>query len=162
MGALAPKQVQDETRDSRATPPEVYAALDVEFGFTLDPCPLDPAPVLGLFSGLARPWAGERVFCNPPYSDIPSWIARGREADVAVFLLPVRSDLNWWHDHAMHADEVRFIRRRLRFSTMSGGAPFASVVVVFLGEMARPTRYVSWTRPERMPPRAAKFTPEDR
>jgi hypothetical protein len=44
-----------------ATPADLYRALDAEFHFTLDPCPLN-----GL-GGLDRTWKGERVYCNPPW-----------------------------------------------------------------------------------------------
>ena len=148
------------TRDSRGTPPELYAALDAEFRFTLDPCPLDTsatagAPLWGK-DGLRRSWAGERVFCNPPYSSIAQWIGKHPEAGLAVYLLPVKSDMGWWHDHVMRADEVRFIRGRLRFQSMNGGAPFPSVVVVFdkwggLNE----TRWTTMDRPPR-PPRPGR------
>lgn len=119
--------------DSWATPRAAYAALDAEFGFTLDPCPLDPNGGLPLFGadGLERSWAGERVFCNPPYSNIGPWLAKGPEADVAVFLVPSRTDTRWWHQHAMRATEIRFIRGRLTFGDAKAPAPFPSVVLVY-------------------------------
>lgn len=111
--------------------------LDAEFRFTLDPCPLDNSGLAGASlwgkDGTLLSWKGERVFCNPPYSNIEPWIARGREAELAVFLLPVRSDVPWWHDHALKADELRFIQGRLRFDAMSGGAPFPNVLVIYRG-----------------------------
>lgn len=118
--------------DSWSTPRDLYDALNGEFAFTLDPCPLDPdaTPLFGA-DGLHRSWQGERVFCNPPYSDILPWIARAREADLAVYLLPCRTDTRWWHEHAMKADEIRFLRGRLRFSGSKSSAPFPSVVLVY-------------------------------
>ncbi len=71
------------------------------------------------------------MFCNPPYSDIYPWLAKAREAAVAVFLVPARTDTAWWHDHAMRADEIRFLRGRLRFGDAAANAPFPSVVLVF-------------------------------
>ena len=72
------------------TPSAVYKALDWEFHFTLDPCPIDGA------GGLQRSWKGERVFCNPPYGPgILKWIRKSREADSAVYLLPARTDTVW-------------------------------------------------------------------
>lgn len=138
--------------DSRGTPPELYAALNEEFGFTLDPCPLDRSDTAGSSlwgkDGTQLSWVGHRVFCNPPYSDVTSFIRKAREADVAVFLLPAKSDLSWWHDYVMQADEVRFIRGRLRFEAMSGGAPFPSVIVVFNGSSGQ-TRWTTMERPPR-------------
>ena len=115
-----------------ATPGDLYAALDAEFGFTLDPCPMDDAERIMEFDGLARSWAGHRVFCNPPYGpQIGRWLSKAREAEVAVFLLPSRTDTRWWHDYALKADAIRFIRGRLKFGDAKNSAPFPSVVLIF-------------------------------
>ena len=114
-----------------ATPQDLYAKLDAEFGFTLDPCPMDDAERIMEHDGLARLWDGERVFCNPPYGrNVWRWLDKAREADVAVFLLPSRTDTAWFHDYALGADEVRFVRGRLRFGG-AGPAPFPSVILVY-------------------------------
>jgi hypothetical protein len=108
------------------TPPEVYAALDREFSFTLDPCPN------GATDGLTRSWAGQRVYCNPPYGPgVGRWLAKAREADLAVYLLPARTDTRWWHELGMQADEIRFLRGGLRFNGATAGAPFPSVLLVY-------------------------------
>ena len=118
-----------------ATPEDTYEALDAEFHFTLDPCPMDDAERIMEQDGLARSWAGERIFCNPPYGrGIWRWLAKAREADVAVFLLPARTDTAWWHDYAMKGDEIRFLRGRLKFGGAVTGAPFPSVVLVYRNE----------------------------
>lgn len=121
-----------------STPVELYAALDREFRFTLNPCPVrDPSEAgLPLFGtdGLSISWAGERVFCNPPYGrGLGSWLAKAREAELCVFLLPARTDTRWWHQYALAADEIRFIRGRLRFNGAASGAPFPSVILVYRG-----------------------------
>lgn len=113
------------------TPADVYAALHAEFAFTLDPCPWDDAERIMENDGLARSWAGCRVFCNPPYSNIAPWLEKASEADVAVFLLPARTDSKWWHEYAMQADEIRFVRGRLKFNGAKWGAPFPSVILVY-------------------------------
>jgi hypothetical protein len=148
-------------RDSRATPALLLARLDQEFGFTLDPCPFDPSGTAGASlwgkDGLRMSWAGQRVFCNPPYSDIAPWLAKADEANVAVYLLPSRTDVRWWHDAVIHrASEVRFIRGRLCFGDNSGPAPFASIVAVFDRPRFTPftarrwvdTEYRSMSQPE--------------
>lgn len=117
--------------DRWATPHDVYAALDKEFGFDFDPCPLD-----GNGDGLSPlfcEWKGKRVFCNPPYGPgIGEWLKRGVEAIVAVFLLPARTDTRWFHNIVIPlASEIRFIKGRLRFGDAKTGAPFPSMVVVF-------------------------------
>lgn len=113
------------------TPPDFYAELDKEFGFTFDPCPLQSEE-----DGLLRRWAG-RVFCNPPYSKIPDFIRKAlwhihtKDVEFAVFLIPARTDTAWFHDFIQGKAEVRFIRGRLKFGGAKLSAPFPSMVVVF-------------------------------
>lgn len=115
-----------------ATPRELYAELNAEFCFTLDPCPMDDAERIMEHDGLARSWAGHRVFCNPPYGrDVWRWLDKAREADVAVFLLPSRTDTQWFHDYALKADEIRFVKGRLKFGGSDTGAPFPSCILVY-------------------------------
>jgi DNA N-6-adenine-methyltransferase Dam len=109
------------------TPRDLYSTLDREFAFTLDPCPLR-----GNRDGLSRSWRGERIYCNPPYGHgVERWLAKASEADLAVFLLPARTDTRWWHTYAPQAEEIRFIRGRLKFGAAKNGAPFPSVVLVY-------------------------------
>lgn len=120
--------------DRWATPDDLYAALNSEFHFDFDPCPLD-----GLDDALTPlfcQWRGKRVFCNPPYGrGLADWLKRGSEARVAVFLLPARTDTRWFHDIVLpEAYEIRFIKGRLRFGSAKNCAPFPSMIVVFAGE----------------------------
>ena len=126
-----------------ATPIDVYSALHAEFGFTFDPCPLMAPEGAGLplfgTDGLHKPWFGHRVFCNPPYGrGVWRWLAKAPEALLAVYLLPSRTDTAWWHDYAIKADEIRFLRGRLKFGGATSGAPFPSVVLVYRAKEAFP------------------------
>lgn len=117
--------------DRWATPPDVYDALHREFRFDFDPCPLD-----GDKDGLASlftEWKGKRVYCNPPYGPgIGKWLERGLEADLAVYLIPARTDTRWFHDIVLpNAKEIRFIKGRLKFGDAVNSAPFPSMVVIF-------------------------------
>jgi hypothetical protein len=118
-------------KDRWATPAELYRALDAEFRFDLDPCPLD-----GEGDGLSPlfcPWSGKRVFCNPPYGPgVGDWLRRAAEAELAVYLIPARTDTRWFHDIVLpKAREIRFCRRRLRFGGAATPAPFPSMIVIF-------------------------------
>lgn len=118
------------------TPVELYAKLDREFRFTLDPCPARKASEAGLplfgTDGLSMPWDGERVFCNPPYGrGLGRWLAKASEADLVVYLLPARTDTRWWHEYALSASEIRFVRGRLHFNGAKAGAPFPSVLLIY-------------------------------
>lgn len=111
-----------------STPAAVYDGLNAEFQFTLDPCPL------GESLGLLRSWKGERVFCNPPYGrgrGLWRWLVKATEPTVAVYLLPSRTDTYWWHEYAMKADEIRFVRGRLKFGGAKHNAPFPSAILVY-------------------------------
>lgn len=106
-----------------STPKAFYEELDKEFHFDFDPCPIG-GEIDGR-STLFVSWAGRRVFCNPPYGpEIPKFMSRAREADLAVFLVPARTDTRWFHDLVLpHAKEIRFIRGRLYFGDGKGTIP---------------------------------------
>jgi hypothetical protein len=114
------------------TPKALYADLDVEFDFDFDPCPLGESTNDGS-APLFTPWAGRRVFCNPPYNrGIPRFLERASEADVAVFLIPARTDTKWFHEICLpNAREIRFIKGRLKFGDAKNAAPFPSMLVIF-------------------------------
>jgi|SRR5215471_12136810 len=117
--------------DHWATPQDVKDALYTEFRLNFDPCPLG-GTVDGLAPLFCR-WDGKRVFCNPPYGPgIRAWLERGFEAEIAVYLLPARTDTRWFHRVCLpYAQEIRFLRGRLKFGGALTGAPFPSMVVVF-------------------------------
>jgi phage N-6-adenine-methyltransferase len=126
------------------TPPELFAALDAEFHFTLDACASsENAKVARYFTeadnGLEQDWGTERVFMNPPYGrEIYAWTKKAREASergaLVVGLLPASTDLAWWHEDVQGHAEYRFLRGRVRFITggrLNASGFFASVVVIW-------------------------------
>src|SRR4051812_24333827 len=82
--------------DNLETTPEMFAALHERFRFTIDVAALPHNAKLPRYftpdeDGLAQSWAGERVWCNPPYSNIEPWARKARidcDAELAVLLLP--------------------------------------------------------------------------
>ena len=124
-----------------STPPDTFAALHAEFGFTLDPCCTPANATCSRYfteadDGLAQSWAGETVFMNPPYGRaIKHWMRKAyhswsQEGATVVCLVPARTDTAWWHDYAMRG-EIRFLRGRLKFGGSRNSAPFPSAVVIF-------------------------------
>lgn len=112
------------------TPKAVYQVLDAEFGFDFDPCPINPT-----FDGLVVEW-GEVNYVNPPYGrELPKWVKKGfsewLKNKTVVFLIPSRTDTKWWHNYVMKADEIRFIKGRLKFDDHKNSAPFPSALVIF-------------------------------
>jgi hypothetical protein len=113
------------------TPESVYKALDDEFKFTFDPCPLQST-----VDGSKIEWNG-RVYCNPPYSKIDEFLKRGLyhlangECELLVYLIPSRTDTKWFHEYCLKAEEIRFIKGRLKFGGSKNSAPFPSMLVIF-------------------------------
>ena len=124
-----------------ATPQALFNALDREFNFTLDPCSDGiNAKCQKYFTieddGLAQDWFNDTVFMNPPYGrEIPKWIQKAyeesRKGATVVGLIPSRTDTRYWHEYIMKADEVRFIKGRIKFGGSKQSAPFPSCIVVF-------------------------------
>ncbi len=83
------------------------------------------------------------MFCNPPYGrNINEWVRKGYEESqkpgtTVVMLIPARTDTSYYHDYIFggKADEVRFLRGRLKFTDEDGNAkdaaPFPSAVIVW-------------------------------
>jgi site-specific DNA-methyltransferase (adenine-specific) len=128
--------------DDWATPPEYFAALDKQFNFDFDPCPLDPD-----FDGLEVDW-GERNFVNPPYSRklkeafVKKAIAEAKKGKLCVCLLPVSTSTQLFHKHILpNAQDIIFIEGRLCFQgvTTKGDyvkdkvGMFDSMLVIFDG-----------------------------
>ena len=131
-------------KDDWETPQELFDELDAEFHFTLDPCATDETAKCPKYyteqdDGLSQDWAGEVVFCNPPYSPKrqTQWIRKcyehGESGGVAVMLLPARTDTLRFHNYIYgnRNAEIRFLKGRLRFGNSKNTAPFPSMVVVF-------------------------------
>lgn len=126
--------------DEWSTPEDVFAGLDSEFGFTLDAAASPDNHKCEKYftkedNGLIKDWAGERVYINPPYSEISKWMRKAfweyREGVTVVALIPSRTDTRWWHKYVMRASEIRFIKGRLTFGGAENSAPFPSAVVIF-------------------------------
>jgi phage N-6-adenine-methyltransferase len=126
------KRGPQEQVDDRGTAPEFFAQLDERFGFTIDvAAAAHNAKCDRWYSiendGLTRSWARERVWCNPPYSDIGAWVRKAWDewetAELIVMLLPAnRPEQAWWQDHVEPFRDrpgqplrVEFLRGRLRF-----------------------------------------------
>ena len=113
------------------TPKAVYDALDKEFHFNCDPCPLNPNPTV---DGLLLEW-GSSTFVNPPYTGVTPWIekaiAESEKGKIVVMLLRGDTSTKWFHDLVMpKAKEIRFVKGRIRFLN-NKPAPFPSIIAVF-------------------------------
>lgn len=123
------------------TPQAFFDALNAEFHFTLDPCCTHENAKCAKYytlqdDGLAQSWAGETVFCNPPYGrELPKWIKKcAKEAEAGatvVMLIPARTDTKAFHEYIYGKTTLRFIKGRLKFGGSKNSAPFPSMVVIF-------------------------------
>jgi len=115
MSRRLPGQVSN---DNWVTPRHIYDALNYEFNFDFDPCPL-----FATFDGLdhAVEW-GARNYVNPPYS-LPlknQFIMRGfnewRRGKLSVFLIPVSTSTEIFHKYIYGKAEIRFVKGRVKFT----------------------------------------------
>ena len=127
-----------------ATPQNLFDELNDEFNFTLDPCATDENSKCSKHftiedDGLSKDWSNEVVFMNPPYGrEIKKWIKKAYEESLngatVVCLIPARTDTTYWHDFIFDkADDIRFLRGRLKFGNSKNSAPFPSAIVVYRG-----------------------------
>lgn len=124
--------------DEWLTPRHIVEALGP---FDLDPCsPIKrPWPTASKHytiedDGLRQAWEG-RVWLNPPYANVPTWMARLRGHGTGTALLFARTETATWHELIWpHATAILFLRGRLRFHSADGrratgnaGAPSALI-----------------------------------
>lgn len=124
------------------TPQDLFDALDFWYHFTLDVAATpENAKCKRFFTAeddaLQHSWAGETVWCNPPYGrQIGAWVKKAYEESRSspgtrvVMLLPARTDTAWFHDYAMKGF-VKFLKGRVKFGGAKNNAPFPSIIVVF-------------------------------
>lgn len=99
-----PQQRTNPAVDNRGTDPELFSRLNERFRFTVDvAASSDNAKCADYYTeeldGLEQSWGGERVWCNPPYSNIEPWVKKAWNsgAVLVVMLLPAnRTEQGWW------------------------------------------------------------------
>jgi len=135
--------------DDRGTPQALFDELDDEFHFTVDVAASRENAKCDYYydkerSGLTAHWGGERVWCNPPYSDLPSWVRKAHQevdAEVIVMLIPAnRTEQPFWQTYIEPYRDgggrlvTQYLKGRTKFtkdgSTM-GSPNFASVLLVW-------------------------------
>lgn len=128
--------------DDRATTPLHFATFEEELGveFTVDVAAASHNAKCERYytreqNGLRQSWAGEIVWCNPPYSAIEPWIRKAWEerdrAELIAMLLPAnRTEQRWWQQHVEPFRDrpgsgltVRFLPGRMRFIKRGQLAP---------------------------------------
>ncbi|ENZ5808146.1 DNA N-6-adenine-methyltransferase [Escherichia coli] len=131
--------------DDWRTPYRLFRNLHREFGFSIDGAATKHDTLLPRFTDDIhnQSWDGERVFCNPPYSDTKTFLVKASEADLAVFLIPYRPQTIYWLKHIFTnplCHEIRILHRAVKYLPPAGHnglvirSPFASAIVIFKSE----------------------------
>lgn len=105
-----PQQDAKDWVDDRAVLPEFFAPLNDRFRFSVDAAASAANAVLPRFwtkedDALLRLWAGDRVWCNPPYSNLAPWLAKAwwemqAGCELIVMLVPSnRTEQRWWQKY---------------------------------------------------------------
>jgi site-specific DNA-methyltransferase (adenine-specific) len=133
--------------DLWSTPQDLFDKIHKAFNFTLDPCANKDNTKCSKFyteedNGLSKQWAGEMVFCNPPYSKIKDWVAKCYQESHdwgntrVIMLIPARVDTRYFHDYVFkYAKAICFIKGRLKFGDSKNSAPFPSALILFGNEV---------------------------
>ena len=138
------KGIFSNKSDEWRTPSSFFEHWNGICNFTLDAASTDENALCEKHytketDGLAQSWNNERVWCNPPYSEVEKWIDKAiketqsyNSNTFVVMLLPSRTDTAWFEKVYNTFDiSVKFIRGRLRFNDCKQNAPCPSVLVVF-------------------------------
>lgn len=120
-------------RQNWTTPRDFFRALHAEYGFTLDGASEEGNGLLMLASTLDVPvsWLGERVFCNPPWSDIPRFVELATVAALAVLLVPARTNARWFHRALDLGAVPHYWQGKLKFGGAAHTSPADCLLLVF-------------------------------
>lgn len=132
-----PQQATINTVDDRGTLPDFFDPLNAQHRFTVDAAASAENALLPLYwsidtDGLAQSWGGHRVWCNPPYSNIPPWPEKAwiemvdGTCELVVMLLPAnRCEQSFWQTHVEpYRDREPFHGIRLTSQFLSGRMRF--------------------------------------
>ncbi|EFD9694354.1 DNA methylase [Escherichia coli] len=142
--------------DDWRTPYRLFRNLHQEFSFSMDGAATKHDTLLPRFTDDIhnQSWVGERVFCNPPYSDIPSFLLKAAEADLAVFLIPYRPHTVYWLERIFTnplCHEIRILHRAVKYLPPAGHnglvvrAPFPSCVLIYRNTPRKPKVEITQT-----------------
>jgi hypothetical protein len=125
-------------RQNWTTPRSLFDSLHAEYGFTMDGASEPGNSLLPKASTVENPlpWDGERVFCNPPWSNIPPFIELAATAELAVLLVPARTNVRWFHRALELLATPRFFLKRPKFGNAPDGnkghnSPVDCLLLVF-------------------------------
>jgi site-specific DNA-methyltransferase (adenine-specific) len=152
------ESIQLANSDNWRTEQWLFDQLNQEFDFKIDLCADDNNTKRDLYYSLKNDaldiknqWYASS-FANVPYSNAKPFLIKAYEQSriwvgvPIVILLRVDTSNNWWVDHALLADEIRFFIGRLKFLDENNKAHFtakwANALLIFNSTIEKPS--ISW------------------
>lgn len=116
------------------TPLALFERLHAEYRFTLDGAASDRRLLPRISTAdEPLPWFGERVFCNPPWSNIAPFVEMATTAAFACLLVPARCNCRWFHRALALGAQVRFFLGKPKFGDCKHTSPVDCLLLVFGG-----------------------------
>jgi hypothetical protein len=124
---------QNKRTQNWRTPLAFFEQLHAEYKFTLDGASEADNGLLEKHSTAEHPvnWGGQRVFCNPPWSNIAPFLELATDAELAIFLVPARTNAKWFHRALALGARVRFFPGKLKFGGAKWNSPVDCLLLVF-------------------------------
>lgn len=118
---------KENYKDEWLTPPYIIKALGE---FDLDPCspvirPWDTAKNHYTINnnGLTKEWFN-RVWCNPPYSEVQHWLKKCAYHNNSIALTFARTDTEFFFKYVWNkAHSIFFVHKRICFYDVAGNKP---------------------------------------
>ena len=122
-------------KDEVETPKEILRDLKKVFKVKkfFDPCPFERKEG---WDGLVGHWENV-TFCNPPYSQIDKWLAKGVEECQkrqvkSIFFVPARTYTKYWGSLVFpEATELWFFEGGVKFTGYDRKCPFGVVLIIY-------------------------------
>lgn len=135
MSENSNRRINSIGKQNYGTPYWLLNVLHKAYSFTVDACADSENAKLPRYwteeiDGLAQSWAGERVFCNPPFENVLPWVEKAiletsqNACQLALILCNNDCSTSWWGHGFANSSQRIFINRRLRYI----GAPQAQMV----------------------------------
>lgn len=137
--------------DSRSTPQDWFDQLHARFRFTVDAAASKENAKLPRYwtvqdSAFDQEWWGERIYINPPFSNIEPWVMKAHEVSLmtplVVMVVPAnRTEQPWWQTwiepYRDNGGRLRteFVAKRVKFVHPEGkqdsAPPFGVVLLIW-------------------------------
>lgn len=113
--------------DEWRTPSKLYNAF-MDHGY------FDPCPFKAKFDGLQINYYGKKLFVNPPFSQLATWvewcITQYNNGCEVILLMPSRTDTIYFEKLVLETTPcICFIKGRLHFNDSKKVAPFPTMLV---------------------------------